>query len=197
MSEQSEYEVLRQSIQGKIQALINEFSRGDISREQFNVIYGRYQSQLNAAMGAQADSDSEVAYSEVSTDMIRAATAGKAIGLSIYHHASGTTLETLGTYDVPAEMVSAALNEISDKLEARVFVGKRIEQIAEGSWLVLTTRSFTTAIVVFHNQPAQRQIEHIEHLLHDFEEANRIHLETANIDAQKLAQPFVTFVRKK
>ena len=38
-------------------------------------------------------------------------------------------------------------------------------------WVVFMARTFTTAVVMFKNEPAPAQIRELERLLHDFEEA--------------------------
>jgi hypothetical protein len=197
MSAENDFEALKASIEKKIQGIVEEFSRGEISREQFNVLYQRYNNRLNIAMSAHQDDDIDpIESAGIPTEVIRGATMGKAIGLAIYHHSSGTTLETLGNYDLPPNVVTAVLNDLSGKLEEREFTEPVIRDLSDGLWVVFITRKFTTAIVVFRNEPSRQQIGALQRMLHDFEEANLNQLERPNIQSDKLAQPFTAIVRK-
>lgn len=197
MANEKDPRALQNEIQGKIKALIGEFSRGEISNHQFNVIYERYSTQLEMAIRVVDGVDASTPGSDISTFDIREATAGKAVGVAIYHHRSGTIVETLGQFELPPDVTGPILNEFSQKLDTHEFLQPLIRELMPGLWTVFMARSYTTAIVVFKNEPSQRQIRHLERLLHDFEEANRHLLDKASVDASKLAKPFLGFVRKK
>lgn len=181
----------------KIRKLTQEFAEGKISNEQFNIIYERYNNQLEMALEVSDGTSQASSGPEMSTIAIKQATTGKAVGMGIYHHKSATTIETLGNFDLPPDVISPVVNDFSHKLETREFVAPVTKKLSSGLWVLFMARSFTTAIVVFRNEPAQRQIRELERLLHDFEEANRNLLDKMNVDKSKLAKPFIGFVKKK
>ncbi|MEO1287940.1 MAG: hypothetical protein AAFV93_09230 [Chloroflexota bacterium] len=184
-------------IQRKIRNLLAEFGSGQLSNEQFNILYERYNNQLEMALQVLDGQSKPKQDNDMSTIAIRHATTGKAIGLSIYHHKSGTIIETLGNFDLSAEIISPTLNEFSKKLEERAFIEPVTRKLTSGMWLIFMARHYTTAIVLFKNEPAPAQIRELERLLHDFEEANHNFLNQMTVDSSKLAKPFIGFVRKK
>lgn len=183
------------SIREKMHNLVIEFGAGKISNEQFNILYERYNNQLDLANSA--GQDHQVLSNGVPTIAIRQATSGKAVGLGIYHHRSGVTIETIGNFDLPPEVISPILNQFSDKLDSREFIEPHIQKLSKEHWAVFMARQYTTAIVIFRNEPAPRQIKEMERLLHDFEEANRSYLDRPSVDASKLARPFNVIVQRK
>lgn len=186
-----------EEIQRKIKGLLAEFAEGKISSEQFNILYERYSNQLDMALQVIEGSAEQTEGSDVPTIAIREATAGKAVGLAIYHHRSGVIIETLGNFDLSPEIISPTLNEFSHKMEVREFMEPVTRKLSSGLWVLFMGRQFTTAMVLFRNEPAKAQIRELERLLHDFEEANRRHLDQMTVDQGKLAKPFLGFVRKK
>jgi hypothetical protein len=186
-----------QEVQGKIKNLLAEFGEGKLSTEQFNILYVRYSNQLDMALSVMEGEAEQAEKGKDTTYAIRTATTGKALGLAIYHHRSGTIIESLGNFDLSPEIISPTLNEFSDKLDKREFIEPVSRKLASGLWVVFMARSYTTAIVIFRNEPAPRQVKDLERLLHDFEEANRHNLEKLNVDKSKLAKPFLNFVRQK
>lgn len=183
-------------IQTKIRNLLKDFGDGKVSNEQFNILYERFNNQLEMALEVM-DGEATPRKDDISTIAVKKATTGKAIGLAIYHHRSGIFIETLGNFDLSPDLISPTFNEFSKKIEERSFIEPVTRKMANGLWVVFTARHFTTAVVVFKNEPAPRQIRELERLLHDFEEVNRINLDKMDVDTDKLAEPFIGFVRKK
>ncbi len=193
-------EAFRAEVQQKIQSLVQEFTQGKISREQFNILYARYNSQLEIAHEAIALRDSGAlneASEDLSTIAVRKATEGKAVGLAIYHHRSGTTIETLGNFDIAPGLITPVLNEFSMKLEERSYIEPLIKEAKNGLWLVFAARQYTTIVTVFRNEPAPVQVRELQRLHHDFEEANSRYLDANMVDPGQLASPFIAFVQKK
>lgn len=188
-------EVMRSDIQAKITALIAEFSAGKISNEQFNLIYGRYHNQLSLV--EQALDDERPAYNAVNTIDILQGMQARAIGLSIYHHNSGMTLETLGQFALAPEVISPVLNDFSMRVEAQEFIEPVLKRMAGSTWMAFMARQFTTLMVLFSNEPSRLQMRQMERLHHDFEEANKRYLSHFTIDPTKLARPFVGFIKER
>jgi hypothetical protein len=190
-------EVFREEVQGKIKNLLKEFGAGKISNEQFDILYERYNNQLEMANSALDTTQEQMPGANMSTIAIRKATTGKAVGLGIYHHRSGTIIETLGNFDVPPQVMSPVLNEFSDKLEMQAFIEAKTQKLDARHWVVFMAREYTTVIVIFRNEPAPAQIQQMKRLQHDFENANERFLKTNQVDADKLARPFMVFVKKR
>ena len=187
----------RDEVQKKIKNLILEFGQGKISNQQFDIIYERYYNQLIMAMQVIEGTAKQLHGNDISTIAIKDATAGKAMGMAVYHHNSGTILETMGNFDVSPNELAPVLNDFSDKLEQRLPVEPVTKKLLVGEWLVFMARKYTTVILVFRNEPAPIQLRQIENLLRDFEEANANLLAKMHVNAEKLAKPFIGFVQKK
>lgn len=186
-------EKMKTDLQAKIKKLIEDFSAGTLSNEQFNIVYARYNAQL--ALAEQADEHH--IQTSIETVAILNATQARALGLSIYHHRSGTTLETLGVFSVPADVLSPVLNDFSLRVEAREFIEPVQKRLPGGKWVVFIAREFTTTMVVFSNEPSKLQVRQMQRLQHDFEEANRRFLDKYTVNPTELARPFAGFVKEK
>ncbi|NJL57581.1 hypothetical protein HC928_22470 [bacterium] len=186
------------TVEEKIRNLVAEFAEGKISREQFHAIYARYSSQLSIANQALVSGNPDavsIAQGGPPTIAMRDALMGKAIGLLIYHHRSGTVLETLGNFEMPVTRIAPILNDFTLMLDSGRHIDHRVEKMDESQWLLFTPRHVTTIVTLFRHEPAQAQIREIERLHHDFEMANA-GLDRETVDADKLAYPFLVFVKK-
>lgn len=193
-------EAFKAELQVKIQSLIAEFAEGKISREQFNVIYGRYSGQMAIADHALISGNPEavsIAQTGIPTIAVREAYMGKAIGLAIYHNKSGMMVDTLGNFDVPIGLVSHVLNDITEMMETNRLIDRRTEKIGPQQWLLFAAGRYTTVVTLFRNEPSPMQSREIERLHHDFEEANRAFLQRESVDKEKLVYPFLVFVQQK
>jgi len=193
-------EAFRTATEGKIRQLVSEFADGKISREQFNVLYERYNGRLSIANHALLTGTPEavsIAQGGPPTIAIRDATMGKAMGLMIYHNRSGTIVETLGDFDAPLDRVGRVLNDYSQMMADGQLIDRHIEKVDTRQWLLFVPGRFTTAVTMFHNEPAPLQIRELERMQHDFEEANRTALTRERVESHRLAYPFIGFVQKK
>jgi DNA replication protein DnaD len=186
-------EARRAEIHTKTRSLLLEFAEGKISSEQFNILYERFQNQLEMLSTDELLTEAN----DMNTIAIRRVTTAIALGMGIYHHRSGTIIETLGNFNVPPASISSKLNEISDMLDSRQFIAPSVQKLANGINLFFATRKFTTVILIFRNEPSKQQQQDIERLHHDFEEANQRFLDAQTVDGTKLAKPFLGFVKKK
>ena len=201
MDSTDKVKALKATIQGKVQKLIAEFAAGGISREQFHVIYERYTSQLALADMAAASRSPETVMGMMqdmpATVAVKEAHMGKAVGMAIYNHRSGTLLETLGEFDVTPEKLGPILNDFTLMVEQGKLVEREVRKIATRQWLVFAAGKFTTIVTLFHNEPSEAQCREIERLHHDFEAANTTAFQSGAIDKSKLAYPFLVFVQRK
>jgi hypothetical protein len=193
-------EAFKNEVQKKIKNLIAEFAEGKISREQFHVIYERYNAQLeiteHALLSGNPDAIS-IVQGGPPTVAVKESLTGKAIGLVIYHNRSGTVVDTLGNFEVPVSRISGILNDFTLMMQSSKLIDRRVEKVAARQWLLFAAGLYTTIVTLFHNEPSQMQSREIERLHHDFEEANRAHLQREVVDSSKLAYPFLVFVQQK
>jgi hypothetical protein len=197
----SKIQAMKAQIQEKIQKLLAEFADGAISREQFHAVYERYTSQLAMAEMAMRSSSPDMVMGMVqdgtSTLVVKEKHMGKAVGMTIYNNRSGTLLETLGDFDVPPEKLSPILNDFSLMMDSGKLVEREVRKIGAKQWLLFAAGNFTTVVTLFHNEPSEQQSREIERLHHDFEQANGSFFNKGQVDASKLAYPFLVFVQQK
>jgi len=188
-------------IEQKIQALLEEFADGKLSREQFQAIYERYNSQLLLAEQALRSTNPEVvigiAQGGPPTIAMKEAYMGKAIGMMIYDNKKGTLIETLGEFNVSPDKLGPTLNDFSQMMQSNRHVERQVKKIGTREWLLFAAGQYTTVVCLFHNEPSPQQSAEMERLHHDFELANRWTLRGGKADKSKLAYPFLTFVQKK
>jgi hypothetical protein len=187
-----ETQVFKAQLQAKIQKLLAEFAEGKINREQFHVLYARYDGQLGAI-----DQGLAIANNPGETIGIRHAHMGKAVGLAIYHNKSGTFVDTLGQFDVPPQQIASILNDYTQMMVEHRYMERRVMQAGENAWLIFAPGKHTTVITLFYKEPSAQQGREIERLHHDFEVANESALSAMRIDKTKLAYPFLVFVQQK
>ncbi len=193
-------QAFKETTEAKIRGLIEEFAEGKISREQFHVIYEKYNAQLEIASHALMTGNPDavsIAQGGPPTIAIRDAYQGKALGLLIYHNRSGQVLETLGDFTVPVSAIAPALNDITRLMQDNKYIERRQQKIGEKQWLLFVGGDFTTVVTEFVHQPSEFQNKEIERLHHDFEEANRAGLDKEQVNTGKLAYPFLVFIRRK
>jgi hypothetical protein len=185
-------QAMKALLEEKIQKLLAEFAEGKINREQFHVIYARYDSQLGAIQQGFA-----IAGNPGETIGIRHAHMGKAVGLAIYHHKSGTFVDTLGQFEVSPQQIAPILNDFTQMMAENRYMERRVVQAGENAWLIFAPGKYTTVITLFYKEPSAQQGREIERLHHDFEVANDAALSMLHIDKSKLAYPFLVFVQQK
>ena len=193
-------EAFKSTIEKKIQELITQFADGELSREQFHKIYERYSGQLAIANHAIASGNPDaysIAQDGLSTIAMRDELMGKAMGLIILHNRSAKILETLGEFNIKLEDMSATIDDISRLMTNNQFIKPRVEHFGDKQWLLFVAARFSTVITEFLNEPSQVQIAEIMRLHHDFEHANRNFLDKTIVVTDKLAFPFIVFIKKK
>jgi len=193
-------EAFKNEVEGKIQKLIEEFSDGKISKEQFHAIYERYTQQLaiaNQAMLSGNNKGVADAQTGPGTIAMRNALMGKALGMVIYHHKSGTILETLGDFDVAVTKISSTLNDFTMLLDSGKLLEAKTQKIEEQQWILFTPGTFTTIVTLFRNEPSKMQSQELKRLHHDFENANQNIISKEVVDKDKLGYPFVVIIRQR
>ncbi|HLY25946.1 MAG TPA: hypothetical protein VKQ72_06380 [Aggregatilineales bacterium] len=186
-----------EQVRTKMGKLVDEFARGDISREQFNQVYEHYQSQIVMATQLMIDADAMkgMTITPQETFAIKSALSAKAKAMTVYYHATGLLLEIIGDFDVPVAHISQKLNDLSEKVSA----GQKVETQAEkrgDQWLLYVPGKYSTTVMLVLHEPAARQIGIIETMHRDFELANEVALRSGHADGASLVYPFQSFVRK-
>jgi hypothetical protein len=176
-------------IQTKISALIADLSAGKISQEQFELIYTRYRNRL--AVDEALTPLPCPAHAINTGDLLRGMQA-KSLGLSFYHHGSGTTVEMIGQFDLPSAILAPILNDFSWRVEWQIFTDPVIQKIKPSLWVVFMARRYTTLMVAFNNEPSRQQIRQMERLHHNFEETNARFLTRFCVAASSLRARLVT-----
>lgn len=195
-----EANAFKATVESKIEQIVDDFAKGKLSREQFQVIYERYSQQLSLAEQALVTGDMSEVYrarDAVSTIAVRDAHQGKAVGLIIYHHKSGMLVDSLGDFDVPVAMISPILNKFTLMLEENKFIDRYVEKVFDRRWVLYVPGRFATVVNLYENEPSEEQIRKMEQLHRDFEKANRANLDDETVDTAALAYPFAAFVQKK
>ncbi len=183
--------------QMKIRKIIDDYAAGCLSRDDFHKAYDHLQAQILLAVQVMADSDGE-ALNERSPDEtipIRKRWMAKAKAIAVYYHATGFLLETMGEFDVPADALAPRLDRLVAEIRGRIGAKPRVESI-EGYWVLFVPGRYSTAILLFGNEPVARQVGIIEHMHRDFETANEAALRSGHADSRKLVYPFLSFVQR-
>ena len=189
-------------LQRKIDKLLQDFQDGVLSREQFYAVYEHYMTQrmtLEEALATGRHDAVDLAKGTgASTDFIKESLMAKPLGVAIYDNQSSLMVETLGLFDVPAETLNPLLDRLEDAVAAAEKDDTEVEPIAEqigaGRWLFLAVGKHTRIVTLFQNEPSRKQRHHMQRLHSDFEHANALFFLRREIDPEKLAYPFLTFL---
>ena len=123
------FETMRVDIESKISALIADLSAGKISNEQFDLVYGRYRYRLSVA--EKFLEEDQPAFNTFNAGDLLQGMQAWPVGLSLYHHGSGMTLETQGHFDLPTCLTAPVLNDLSLNVEWHIFTEPVIKQLGD------------------------------------------------------------------
>jgi hypothetical protein len=185
----------------KMSRLVQEFADGIINRTQFHKLYDRYQRQIMTVAQLIAETDpaswrNAVTETEDTLHLRKRLTA-KAVGMSVYDNKSGMPIETLGEFAIEPELIVPMLSSYRSAAAEIFRAGMRSTEMENGQWLCFVPGSHTTLIALFSLEPSTNQIEMVERMHKDFEQANRAALEAGHVDPEKLAYPFYAFVQRR
>jgi len=188
----------KQEVSDKIEALLDEFASGSISRAHFDLVYARYSRQLSIAEQAletgQLDEVEQV-MQEIPTMMLHAAARGIAVGMTIIHHVTMETIREFGNFDVDAETFTDVIDSLRDKDSEDMHGFSEIQHVSRNLWMAVCSLEHTTLLTLFHNEPAVKQVQELERRHHDFESANRNILNQTKPDPNTLVYPVELFVQ--
>ena len=184
----------------KMSKLVQEFAHGEINRTQFHQLYDRYQRQIMTVAQMLAESDPaswrDAIRENEDTLNIKQRLTAKAVGLSVFDNQTGAPIKTLGHFAIEDDLIAPMLSSYRSAAAEIFRAGMRSAELEDGQWLCFVPGSYTTLIALFSLEPSDSQLQMVERMHHDFEQANRAALETGPIDPQTLAYPFYTFVER-
>jgi hypothetical protein len=185
----------------KMSKLVEEFATGAINRTQFHQLYDRYQRQIMRVAQLIAESDPsmwrDVIQDSEDTLHIKKRLTAKAVGMSVYYNKSGMPIETLGEFAIEPELIVPMLSSYRSAAAEIFRAGMRSTEMENGQWLCFVPGSYTTLIALFSLEPSDNQLEMVERMHQDFEQANKTALEAGHVDPEKLAYPFYSFVQRR
>ncbi len=200
---QEEIQQYIQTVDAKMQRVVNEFAAGDINRETFHKLYDRYHNELETAREALETERWSLFYSlrnDVTSAMLRDFYKGRAVGIIVYHHRSASFLETMGIFSFPEptmQQIEKKLESFTERILSGQFIDWQTEHITERDWLLYEPAQQTTVIARFENEPSAKQSDQIDHLHRDFEKANARLLAHPRVNAYQLAYPFISFIKQQ
>ncbi|MFN8373916.1 MAG: hypothetical protein U0694_13700 [Anaerolineae bacterium] len=190
-------EVFIAQLQEKIQNLLKDFSDGKLNKDQFNVVYSRYNSQLKLiedAIASGLTNPVAAAQDGQQTAAIIRDRGGKFLGLRIFNNRNNMVIHTLGEFDVPPNQVMPYVENLIMMIESRQPLGRHLEKIDEKRWMLFSSGRYTISASIYKNEPSQKQTQEVYRLHRDFEEANKVFLQSGKVDPNQLAYPFMVLL---
>jgi hypothetical protein len=191
-------QVYLEKVQAKIQRLAEEFAAGSINRSQFQELFDHYRREQQTVKRWLEIAPGSDAWKEATTEgksvIIRADHVAKVLGYAVYENASGMPLNTIGQFEVAAELVVPMLSSYRAATREIFGAGMRSSEIEGGRWLCFVPGEYTTLMALFSTSPASRQLESLEDLHRLFEKANRNLLSSGWVDPNELVFPHAYFL---
>jgi hypothetical protein len=185
-------------VQAKINRLAEEFATGAINQSQFQELYDHYrreQQTVKRYLEMSPDSDEwKAATTEGKSVVIRQQHVAKVLGYAVYDNESGMPLNTIGQFEVDAELAVPMLSSYRAATKEIFGAGMRSTEIEGGRWLGYMPGEFTTLMALFSTDPASQQLESMEELHLLFERANRTLLSNQPVDPSELVFPHKYFL---
>lgn len=187
-----------QRVQDKITHLAEEFAAGSINRAQFQELYEHYrreQQTVKRLLEMAPNSDEwRAATTEGKSVLIRQQNIAKVLGYAVYDNESGMPLNTIGEFEVEAELAIPMLSSYRAAAKEIFGAGMRSTEIEGGRFLGYMPGEYTTLMALFSTNPAEQQLESMEELHQLFERANRSLLSAPPVDPDELVFPHKYFL---
>ncbi len=188
-------------VQEKINNLAEEFASGSINQAQFQELYDHYRREQQTVkryveMAPQSD-EWKAATTEGKSVLIRQQHSAKVMGYAVYDNESGMPLNTIGEFQVEAELAIPMLSSYRAAAKEIFGAGMRSTEIEGGEWLGYMPGEYTTLMALFSTNPASQQLESLEELHLLFERANRTLLSNPPIDPNELVFPHKYFLGRR
>lgn len=180
-------------VQGKINNLAEEFANGAINRLQFQELYEHYRREqqtikryLEMSPGSE---EWKSATSEGKSVVIRQQNVAKVLGYSVYDNESGMPLNTIGEFEIEAELAVPMLSSYRSATKEIFGAEMNKTAIEGGRWVSYVPGEFTTLMALFSTDPAPQQLESMQELHDLFERANRNLLSNQPVNPDELFLP--------
>lgn len=119
---------------------------------------------------------------------------GKAVKMAIYHHHARRIVENIGNFDVPLSVLEPIMDGILALQSAGEALAPQTHEYGS-MWLLVAPGRYSSALMVFSNEPVVRQVSSVQAMHADFEVANEAILR-ANTPNGELALPFFSIIVK-
>ncbi len=187
-----------QRVQAKINKLAEEFAAGEINRAQFQELYDHYRKEQQTVKRYLEMSPDSEEWREATTEgksvVIRQENVAKVLGYAVYDNESGMPLNTIGEFQIEAELAIPMLSSYRAATKEIFGAGMQSTQIEGGQWVAYMPGEFTTLMTLFSTDPASDQLESLEELHLLFERANRTLLGNPPVDPDELVFPHKYFL---
>ena len=183
----------RAKVQAKVDQLVADFDAGTINRAQFRSLYTHYQQQMrsieNIIEAAPSSDDWKGSVAEGRSILIRRKHSAKAIGYAIFDNESGMPISTLGQFELDPALLVPMLASYRSAAREAFGAGTRSTEMEDGRWLGFVSGEFTTMMALLTGEPAAKQLQFLEQLHRQFEQANRRRLAEPPVEAGDLLYP--------
>ena len=185
-------------VQTKINKLAEEFAAGNINRIQFQELYEHYRREQQTIQRWIELSPNSEAWKDASSEgksiIIRRQYVAKVLGYAVYENESGMPLNTIGEFEVEADLAIPMLSSYRAATREIFGAGMRSTEIEGGRWVSYVPGELTTLMALFSTEPASRQLDSLEELHRLFERANRTLLTQQPVDPDQLVFPHGYFL---
>jgi uncharacterized protein YgbK (DUF1537 family) len=170
-----------QQIREKMQAVVAEYSNGDLNASQFNAIYQHYAEKrdiIERMLERNPDSDAWKSVAQQGyTTHLRSQFQANAIHYAVFRRGDSKPLISSGKLSrKTAEQIHMLLRVVFSMKTQRTGLARK--SIGNGNWLVMSIGSQALTMVTFSLQPSSIQTAKVRDLHDDFEAANQRALKT-------------------
>ena len=142
-----------QRVQNKINKLAEEFAAGEINRAQFQELYDHYRKEQQTVKRYIEMSPDSEEWREATTEgksvVIRQQHVAKVLGYAVYDNVSGMPLNTIGEFQIEAELAIPMLSSYRAATKEIFGAGMQSTQIEGGQWLAYMPGEYTTLMTLF------------------------------------------------
>ena len=183
----------RAKVQAKVDQLVADFDAGTINRAQFRSLYAHYQQQIrsleNIIEAAPSSDDWKRSVAEGRSLFIRRQHGAKAVGYAIFENESGMPISTLGQFELDPALLVPMLASYRSAAREAFGAGTRSTEMEDGRWLGFVPGEFTTMLALLTSEPAGKQLQFLEQLHRQFEQANHRRLADPLVETSDLLFP--------
>ena len=177
----------------KMAVVAQEYAEGKINRVQFHVIYQRYQEQRDITERLLKRDPKTGAWRTViqpgHTSFLREHFEAKVESFAIYHTALAKRIILTGTLQLPRQQVLPILSKLQVVARKQGSPGTAKRKLKDDRVVLFVPGVYALSVAVFSLDPAVAQVEMIQDMHRDFEQANRQVLEHQIFDPREMVFP--------